>query len=168
MVQAWTTYYSSAYVFNLNYADGGDAYGWISVRLYAANTFTEVKVILGNVYFFAYTDHLLFPLTWSRLCLSLDTVTGRVVLVLDGRVLEERVHQEAREEDVWRPYDLDMVLGFSNGDAEDIRTVSQPVCDKYFDFQIVFRIQIIDKNCCQSKKIIIVFDFFSSQKTWYF
>ena len=34
-----------------------------------------------------------------------------VKLVVDGEVLEEKVHQEAMEEDELRPADLDLVLG---------------------------------------------------------
>ena len=105
---AWTTDYSSATLLELN-----DKYGytWTRVNLWAANCYTKFEVILGNVYFEVISDDILFLLTWSRVCLSLDTVAGRLVLAANGKILEEKVRQEVMEEDKWRPAELSLVLG---------------------------------------------------------
>ena len=109
MVEAWTTDRTTAVLFQLNAWDG---YMWAFVLMYAAGTYTQFSVYLGLVAVVAYSDRVLFPFTWTRVCVSLDTVTGNVLLVVNGEVLEEKVQKEALEEDTWRPDNLDMVLGF--------------------------------------------------------
>ena len=108
MVQAWTTVYSSANLFTLY---GGFDNWWGRVKLFAARKYTEVEVNLGKVFVKAKSDNLLFPLTWTRVCVSLDTVTGMVQIIYNGNILEERVYQDALDVDVWRPDDLDIVVG---------------------------------------------------------
>ena len=93
MVEAWTTDFSAARVFQLR--DNLDVERWAWVYLYAAETYTELTVELGKVYFLNTIDRVLFPLTWTRLCLSLDTVSGKVVVVADWLVVEEKVWLEA-------------------------------------------------------------------------
>ena len=109
MVEAWTTAFASAVLFQLN-DRGGDQ--WAYVMMYAARYYTEFNVYIGRVTVEAYIDRLLFLLMWTRVCVSLDTVTGSVRIVVNGEVLEDKVHQEALEEDTWRPDNLDMVLGY--------------------------------------------------------
>ena len=75
MVEAWTTDFSSANLFTLNARDGD---GWAYVNMFAAFTYTEFEVHIGRVTVVAFSDRLLFPLTWTRVCLSLDTVTGNL------------------------------------------------------------------------------------------
>ena len=108
-VEAWTTDFTAARLFQLT-DDGGDR--WAFVSLYAADTYTEFTVKLGGVFFLATTDRVLFPLTWTHVCLSLDTVSGKVGVVADGLVVEEKVHQEALEEDERRPSNMSLVLGY--------------------------------------------------------
>ena len=50
MVKAWTTDFSAADLFQLNDVDGDY---WASVQLFAAETYTELTVQLGEVYFLA-------------------------------------------------------------------------------------------------------------------
>ena len=109
-VEAWTTDWSSANFFRLNNREQNM---WADVSIFAAESYTKLTVHLGRVTLVEYSDQLLFPHTWSRICLSLDTVSGQVCLVLNGQVVEDREHQEAREEDEWRPANLDIVLGYS-------------------------------------------------------
>ena len=121
MVEAWTTDWSAASLFQLNARNG---YRWAAVSMFAASTYTQFSVYLGRVTVVASSDHVLFPLTWTRVCVSLDTVTGNVRIVANGEVLEDKVLKEALEEDVKRPDNLDMVLGYSSV-GEDTGMVSQ-------------------------------------------
>ena len=110
MVEAWTTDFEMAALIELNREDGKM---WAVVNLFSGNTYTEFKVRLGLVNYIAHSERVWFPLSWSRVCLSLDTVTGNVRLVVNGEVLKDMVHKEALKEDEWRPAKLDMVLGYS-------------------------------------------------------
>ena len=110
MVQAWTTAYSAANLFNLYNGFGS---WWGDVNLFAGRNYTQVEVNLGKVSVIAQSDHLLFPLTWSSVCVSLDSLTGMVQIIYNGNILKERVYQEAMDLDVWRPDDLDIVVGYS-------------------------------------------------------
>ena len=79
----------------------------------AASTYTLYDVLLGHVWLSVRTASLWFPLTWTRVCVSLDTESGTVVVVTNGQVMEEEVHQEALEEDGNRPWNLSIILGYS-------------------------------------------------------
>ena len=115
MVEAWTTDFGSAELFTLNNRDGDP---WANVMMNFGGANTEFHVYIGRVSVAAYNDHVVFPLTWTRVCVSLDTVTGSVRIVVNGEVLEEvledNVLQEVLEEDTGRPDNLDMVLGYSS------------------------------------------------------
>jgi hypothetical protein len=58
--EAWTTEFSSAYLFQLN---GKDGMRWGYVRMFAASTHTEYSVSLGHVWQVVFTESVLFPLT---------------------------------------------------------------------------------------------------------
>ena len=107
MVKAWTTEFASAYMFQLNDKDG-DRWGYVNML---TCTYVEYEVYLGNVYFIATTDGPLFPLHWTHICLSLDSVTGVVRIVVDGKVLHQKVEQEVWAEDENRPSNLSILLG---------------------------------------------------------
>ena len=109
MVEAWTTDFEKANLIQLNRADGRM---WAGFEIFAADTYTEFNAKIGLVNFMVFSESVLFPLAWTRVCLSLDTVTGNVRFVVNGEVLEEKVHKEALEEDEWRPADLDLLLGY--------------------------------------------------------
>ena len=113
MVEAWTTGFTSAYLFRLNDRDG-DRWGY--VKMFADESHTEFSVYFSRVSFTVISEQVLFPLTWTRVCVSLDTVSGKVVLVTNGEVLQDEVYAEAMEEDKWRPAELDMVLGKSRSE----------------------------------------------------
>ena len=111
----------SAFIFQ-SWADGPSytllfelldyGYRWGSFKIYAADTYTEFTVWLGEVHILTTTDRVMFPLTWKRVCVSLDTVSGKVGLVVDGQVVKEKKHQDAIEEDVRRPTNMSLVFGY--------------------------------------------------------
>ena len=75
------------------------------------DTDTEYAGLINGVYFSVRTDGVWFPLTWTRVCVSLDSSIGRLVLVVDGRVLKDDIHEEATE--VRRPNQFRMKVGYS-------------------------------------------------------
>ena len=83
---------SYAHLFQLN---GEDGHRWGYVEFYAGSIDTEYNVKLGNVWLSVTTASIWFPLTWTQVYVSLDTQSGRLVLVTNGQVMEEEVHQEA-------------------------------------------------------------------------
>ena len=108
--EAWTTDTTAAYLFRLN---GRDGQLWGYVYLTAAITKPEYVVKLGELFVHLAGDSLWFPLTWTRVCVSLDSVSGIFRLVVDGQLVQERCHQEVREEDKNRPSNLNMTLGYN-------------------------------------------------------
>ena len=120
MVEAWTTAFASAHMFELKDADGeclacfGDRWG--RVKLYAAYDYTEYEINLGPIHLIATTPTLYFPLQWTRVCLSLDTDSAMVRLVVDGHMLGQEEYKV--EEDENRPANLAMLLGMRTGNSE--------------------------------------------------
>jgi hypothetical protein len=108
--EAWTSEFSSASLFQLN---GKDGKRWGYVQMYADSTYTEYSVLLGHVWQVVFTDSVWFPLTWTRMCLSLDTVSGTLGFVTNGHVHQVKVHQEALEMDGNRPLNLSIILGYN-------------------------------------------------------
>ena len=109
MVDAWTTDFVSVDVFYILKDDGSRQWGY--VHIYAAPTYTNYAVHLGNSEFAFRTFALFFPLQWTRVCLSLETPVGRATLVVDGQVLGEAEYET--EEDKFRPANLSLLLGHS-------------------------------------------------------
>ena len=106
--EAWTATFSLADLFQLNGEDGKQ---WGYVSMYAASMYTEYGIMLGDVWQSLTTARKWFPLTWNRVCVSMDIVSGTVVVVTNGHVMEEKVHQKALEEDGNRPLNLNITLG---------------------------------------------------------
>merc|ERR1711974_258945 len=109
MVDAWTTDFTTASMFELLDSDGD---GWGSIQLSALD-YTEYTVNLGPLSIVGQIEAMFFPLQWTRACLSLDSIAGKVRLVADGQLLGEEEYK--REEDVYRPVNLSLVLGMSYG-----------------------------------------------------
>ena len=109
MVEAWSRNGRFVRLFTV-YNDYGTWDSFVLVDPSEGNT--QFSVDLGaEVHFVAYGAHVLFPLTWTRICVSLDTVTGNVRLVVDGEVIHEKVHEKA----IGRtngPTNLTMVFGY--------------------------------------------------------
>ena len=70
MVEAWTTEFTSGAIFALLDMEGGP---WGLINLGAASSYTQYELWLGPVDFSNQTETVLFPLQWSRACLSLDS-----------------------------------------------------------------------------------------------
>ena len=59
---------------------------------------TDIKVTICNVYFQKKITKLWLAQTWVQFCLSLDTVSIRIVLVVDGgEGQHERGHQRTQQ-----------------------------------------------------------------------
>ena len=82
MVEAWTTEFSGARVFEVLAKDGRP---WVSISLFAASS--QYEVALGPVRISQKIESLFFPFQWSRACLSVDSVAGKVRVVVDGQLL---------------------------------------------------------------------------------
>ena len=107
--EAWTTEEHGTILFQLN---GKDGTIWGFVLINAESTYTEYTVTFGNISLLARTSTVWFPLTWTQLCVLLDPRSGMVVLVVDGRVLKEKVQQEGFMEDKNRPSMLSILIGY--------------------------------------------------------
>ena len=112
MTKAWSRD-PSAHLFQLN---GKDGHEWGFVNIVSSRSdFPYVEGPLGNVFFKGHVNRYLFPLSWTLICMSLDTVSGNFSLVVDGWVLEDGVYQEALKEDKNQPSNLSIVLGYKTG-----------------------------------------------------
>ena len=56
---------------------------------HATPSYTEYSVHFGQVFFFDQTGNVFFPLQWTHVCLSPDSVTSKVTPVVDRQVLGE-------------------------------------------------------------------------------
>ena len=108
--KAWTTDFTGAYLFSLD-DDPWSENVWSWFKMVPHDTDTEYTGLINGVYFSVRKDGVWFPLTWTRVCVSLDSSIGRLVLVVDGRVLKDDIHEEATE--VRRPNQFRMKVGYS-------------------------------------------------------
>ena len=76
----------------------------------ASDTYTEFKIDLVAVEFNV-TYKIIFPKTWIRVCLSVDSVSGRIRMAVNGDILYDKTHQEAVKELSWWPARIGLVLG---------------------------------------------------------
>ena len=106
MVEAWTTAYSAARMWMLRDDEGSE---WGTVIIYAAADYTEYGFYLGPTNLIATTPTLYFPLQWTRACVSLDTDSAMVRLVVDGQMLGQEEYKV--EEDEYKPANLSVILG---------------------------------------------------------
>ena len=125
MVEAWTTEFSSADMFVLLDNDGDQ---WLRIHLFAAPSYTEYRVHLGPFVFINQTDTVFFVLQWTRACLSLNSVAGKVTLVVDGQLLGEEEYKKEK-----RPANLSLVLGLDSmrdefpGKFAELNTFNSPL-----------------------------------------
>ena len=106
MVEVWTTDFAAVFLFQLLNDDG---YRWIAFKLYAANSYTEYEVMVGQAIHLNQTEAVFFPLQWTQACLSLDS--SRIKLVANGLLLVDEEYK--KDEDMDRPANLNLRLGFS-------------------------------------------------------
>ena len=92
------------------------SFTWAHIELYADPGYTEYQAGLGPVYIVENFEDAFFPLQWTRVCLSLDSISSKVMLVVDGQLLGEKEYR--REEDLHRPAKISLVLGF-DPDSQD-------------------------------------------------
>jgi hypothetical protein len=113
MVEAWLDTYVD-YMFNMLGADGEY---WLFLGFDSETTFTDFNVDVGyNSFIVPHKGPVLFPHQWTRACLSVDPgpgKTGRIRLVVDGQLLDDRVHEDM---DGWQgassyPTNVTMMLG---------------------------------------------------------
>ena len=107
MVDAWTTGNAEAVMFVLLDRFG---YMWSMVYVHATTSYTEYEVYHAHITLVKQTKVVFFPLRWKRVCLSLDSVAGKLTLVVDGVLLGEEEYM--READMHRPYNLNLYLGY--------------------------------------------------------
>ena len=103
MVEAWNEY-ETAVLYELQ-DDEGKTWHW--AKIYAAKTFTKFSFQFEDSPTFSrLSDILFYPLQWTRVCLSRDSNTSLVRLVVDSELLiEEVVKLESL------PGSLNLVLG---------------------------------------------------------
>ena len=109
----------SGYFYHL-YSNGRE---WSLVGFNSKIFSTQYTVTIGRVRFAAYSakvpvnmpakNLLYFVTTWTHMCLSLDTSSGMIKLVVNGEVLYQRVNRMALKEDKTRPANLEMFLGYN-------------------------------------------------------
>ena len=56
---------------------------------------TKVHVFVGG-FFSTFIDYIWFPLSWLHLCISKESGSGKVVLVVNGQVLVEEIYETAK------------------------------------------------------------------------
>ena len=150
MVEAWTTEFSAADMFTLLDNDG---YRWGYINLFAGSSYTEYEVWLGPVDIINQTETVFFPLQWLRACLSLDSVAGKVTLVVDGQLLGEEEYN--REEDQFRPANISLVLGLDvqtreeyNGQIFDLNIFSSALSQERMSVWAVNLLNCLAKQSC--------------------
>ena len=103
MVEAWTKY-QNTWLFVLN-DDKGEIWHW--VKIYADQTFALFQFQFeDSLKFTAKTTSPFYPLQWTRVCLSSNSNTSLVRLVVDGELLMETGWKVNN-----KPDNLNLVLG---------------------------------------------------------
>ena len=80
---------------------------WWYINLQPASTYTQFEANIGPAEIMKVTKALLFPHTWTRLCLSVDSMASKMTLVVDGQLLEETEYKLVD----YRPANLTILLG---------------------------------------------------------
>ena len=118
MTEAWRSADNSAPMVCL-WGNGdmvlGEGNSWATVDMYATPEYTVYEVLVkasyGNDYpiLRATSPAVVYPLQWTRACLSLDSNASKMRLVVDGQLLGEEEYR--RDDDYRRPTNLSLVLG---------------------------------------------------------
>ena len=106
--EAWTTEFTQAHVWELM-DDNGLFWGYMS--LYISNDATSYEVWLGESYPYILAEKttILFPLQWTRICVSLDTDSALMTMVADGEMMGQEGYTV--EEYMDRPSNLSISAG---------------------------------------------------------
>ena len=92
MTEAWTTEFMAVFLFRLYNDDG---YKWIHINFYAASSYTEFGVSVGQARHLNQTEDVFFPLQWTRACLSLDS--SKIKLVANGQLLVDGEYKKGED-----------------------------------------------------------------------
>ena len=87
------------------------SFHWAFVQINPTKEYTKFILEFDNVHFEVVSPFVLFPLTWIHVCVSVDTVLQKVKLVVDGRLLDERVDPMTRVKGLWKPSFFNIRLG---------------------------------------------------------
>ena len=88
MVDAWTSGFAAADMFTLL----SDGYKWMCLSYQIDPNYTKYEVKVGPAYHTIQTDAVLFPLQWTRACLSLDS--SKIKMVVDGQLLVDEEYKK--------------------------------------------------------------------------
>ena len=88
MVEWWGMYQNSPLFRLLD--DFGKNKKWLYVEVDAAPTHTGYTVVFSGIQFAATSPSIFFRFQWTRLCLSFNTSTSMVTLVVDGNQLAKK------------------------------------------------------------------------------
>ena len=145
-LQAWTIAFRTAHFFQINAKDDSK---WSSMKMetnYIENGgSSDLQVSIGGVSFQKTLKKMFFPETWFRWCLSVDTVAKRVVLVVNGELLEEKDNLQG---DFNLPADLKILLGISRRLSDGY---VQEIPGQYANYNIFSGSQSIEKMAAMTK-----------------
>ena len=81
----------------------------------------KITVAFGSIMFVVNIEHAMFPLTWTRVCVSMNRVAWSLRLVVNGVVIKEMLDNDLESEKKYgtdgMPTALDMVLGYRTYDG---------------------------------------------------
>ena len=86
-----------------------DGQAWGDVRVIARSSYTSYDVYLGGLRLPSKVPTVLFPLQWTRYCLSLDSINRTISLVVDGDIIIETSYGIKERLNI--PNNLKMLLG---------------------------------------------------------
>ena len=143
-IEAWTIDFRSSYLFEMH--DNGDRWGFVMLEVNAVENGGEsdMKFYLGDISHSKLMKKLFYPQTWFRWCFSLDTVAKRMVIVVNGELIEER---DNLQDDINLPADLLIKLGIS--EKPGLRTKELP--GQYANYNIFSSSQSIEKMAAMTQ-----------------
>ena len=91
MVEAWSGEFMRAHLFTIRNSQQKD---YATLVMSSENGQTRFTGRIGNIKLDLYHNSILFPHTWTRICLSYNDTSGNVALVVNGHVLVDKVYPE--------------------------------------------------------------------------
>ena len=102
---------------------------WLSLGLFAAESHTEFTIHFSRVRINRKSPHPFFPMQWTRVCISFNSDTSMVTLVVDGdQLIERTIYVDST------PVNLNLILGAdlgaeSPGRMTNVNMFSKPLSD---------------------------------------
>ena len=165
MVEAWSGEFMSAHLFRIP-NDLQETYAFLVMS--SENRKTRFTGKIGKLRLDLSYDHILFPHTWTRICLSLNNTSGNVALVVNGHVVEDRVYPEWFDCDVWCEFGkprwfLNLYIGYEGdlegGNMNEDKPSAKPT---YSDEQMQ-ELQSKQKAAWEATGMMSQFNLFTSQ-----